>query len=293
MRNEAVARAFVVAWVLVLPATFVLMAFESWGAARVTGTLVVPDVLTTPGEAVRLEARLIEKGLLGGKGLGGEQVEFYVRGQAVGTAMTGGDGRAFLEYTPRMRGTHPVEVKTASHERIEPVEATAVLAAWEHRRPILVIDMRSLLTKQSIKPLPFPLPPLALSQALEAGADPEPHAADELEKLTRFYFNVIYLARSETEDPALLRSWLSEHNFPTGLTKTIAPGKGALEALLEDMEEGGWENIQGGIGRTREFAEVLAKRRLQVVILPLSENEKSFPRRAKVVSSWKEVRKFL
>ncbi len=293
MSAHAVIRVSVVAWLLVLPGALFLMVLESWGAGRVTGSLVVPDVLTTPGKAVQLEARLIEQGFLGGSGLGGEQVEFYVRGQAVGTAMTGGDGRAFLEYTPRMRGTHPVKVTTASHERIEPAEGTAVLAAWEHRKPILLIDMRALVTKESIKPLPFPLPPLALSQALEAGADPEPDAADELEKLTRFYFNVIYLARSETENPALLRAWLSEHDFPTGLTKVVAPGKNPLEDLLIDMEEGGWENIQGGIGRTREFAEVLAKRRLQAVILPLSTQEQSFPRRAEVVSNWKEVRKFL
>lgn len=286
-------RAVVVAWLLVLPGAICSPDLESWGAGRAAVLLVVPDVLTTPGKSVQLEARLIQEGLLGGMGLGGERVEFFVRGQSVGTAMSGGDGRAFLEYTTRMRGVHPVKVKTISHERIEPAEATAVLAAWEYRKPILIVDMKALLTKQSIRPLPFPLPPLALSQALEAGAEAEPDAAGELEKLTKFYFNVIYLAQSRIEDPGRLRSWLTTHGFPTGLTRVIAPGKDAFEALLEDMQTKGWENIQGGIGRTREFAEVLAKRRLEAVILPLSEQDKSFPRRAEVVSSWKEVRKFL
>lgn len=286
-------RAILVAWVLILPGAIISTGLESWGAGRAVGVLVVPDILTTPGKPVQLEARLVQEGLLGGMGLGGERVEFYVRGQSVGTAMTGGDGRAFLEYTPRMKGTHPIKVKTISHERIEPAESPAILAAWEYRNPILIVDMKALVTKQSIRPLPFPLPPLALSQALEAGAEAEPDAAGELEKLTKFYFNVVYLAQSQIENPGQLRSWLTAHGFPDGLTKVIAPGKEAFETLLEDMETNGWENIQGGIGRTREFAEVLAKRRLVPVILPLSDQEKSFPRRAEVVSSWKEVRKFL
>ena len=63
------------------------------------------DVLTTPGKPVKLQANVFEKGLLGRKiGLGGESLEFLVQGKVVGTTMTGGDGRAYLEYTPRMRG---------------------------------------------------------------------------------------------------------------------------------------------------------------------------------------------
>ena len=38
------------------------------------------------------------------QGLGGEQLELIIEGKSVAKAMTGGDGRAFLGYTPKVRG---------------------------------------------------------------------------------------------------------------------------------------------------------------------------------------------
>jgi len=82
---------------------------------KTTGRLIVDDVLARPGKPAMLKARLVQDGLLGVTGLGGETIRFVVMGQHVGTALTGGDGRAFLEYKTQMRGNHPIvgEVDTS------------------------------------------------------------------------------------------------------------------------------------------------------------------------------------
>ena len=86
------------ALLLLLPLPPVLQ--PAVAAGKVAGTLSLRDALTAPGRPVMIEARLVRAGLLGQTGLGGEQLEFTVEGKKAGTAMTGGDGRAFLEYTP-------------------------------------------------------------------------------------------------------------------------------------------------------------------------------------------------
>jgi hypothetical protein len=91
-------------------------------AEKVTAKLFVPDALTRPDRSVKLEARLVQAGLFAQAGLGGEQIEFLVGGKKVGTALTGGDGRAFLEYTPRMRGNLSLVVRVVESPRVASVE---------------------------------------------------------------------------------------------------------------------------------------------------------------------------
>src|SRR5207244_4947961 len=113
-------------------------------ADKITGSLVVRDALTMPGRPVMLQARLVHDGLLQQTGIGGEQLEFLVAGKKVGTAMTGGDGRAFREYTPRMPGNQVITVRLVPNKRVESPEANATLACWERRRPILLVEAAAL-----------------------------------------------------------------------------------------------------------------------------------------------------
>jgi hypothetical protein len=74
----------------------------------------------------------------------------------------------------------------------------------------------------------------------------------------------------------------------------LAAGAPALTAKLDDLKAGGWDNLKDGIGRSREFAEVLAERRVEAIIMPSSErDEQGLPRKAQVIKDWKEVRKKL
>lgn len=257
----------------------------------VTGHLIVEDVLARPGTSVMLTATLIEKGLLGNNGLGGETITFTVQGQHAGTALTGGDGRAFLEFKIPMRGNHKIVATVASSRRVESVKGTGNLASWERRRPILLVDFSTLLQKDDsiVGPLPI-LPAIA---NLETLGKPQENASHELSKLAEFYYNVMYLHEHQGTALHETREWLRRHDFPVGITKMVPQDAKALLAFMETLREGGWDNLEAGIGQTWEFAHTLVKQRVKTVIFPDPREKKKYPRRVKIVSSWKEVRKQL
>jgi hypothetical protein len=263
-------------------------------ADKIAGTLVVRDALTMPGRPVMIQARLAQDRLLQQAAIGGEQLEFAVAGKKIGTAMTGGDGRAFLEYTPRMRGNQVITARLVPNKRVESPEATATLACWERRRPILLVEAAALVEVPSAPSVPFPSLPLEIARP--AGLTPAPDAAEELKRLAEFFYNVVYLSpsdRQETGKGEDLREWLRRHRFPTGLVLTINPGESALSAKIEEMRAEGWDNLKAGIGRTREFAEALAALRMVVVIIPASSRDEEVPKKAFLAKDWKEVRKKL
>jgi hypothetical protein len=245
-----------------------------------------------PGRQVTLEARLLRVGLLAQTGLGGEQVEFLVNGKPVGTAMTGGDGRAFLRHTPRMRGNQVVTVRLASSKRVESEPATATLACWERRRPILLVDLAALVEEPEAPSLPLPSFPRAVGPANRPA--PAAEAAEELKKLTDYFFNVMYLARSDRQGSREeSQAWLKQHKLPLGYLVALKGGEEALTELIDRMRAEGWDNLKAGVGRTRDFAEALVSRRLEVVIMPASSRDEDVPKKARVVKDWKEVRRKL
>jgi len=255
-------------------------------------TVIVSDVLTTPGQPVQLQTRVFEESLLGRKiGLGGETLEFLVEKQVVGTTMTGGDGRAFWEYAPRMRGNFTITVRVPESPRVLSAEGKGLLASWERKKPILLIDLVSVMQEKSNPELPLPSFPINFSPT-DLG-EPDKDAPQELEKLGRFYYNLLYLFRSDAGDKKSLQDWIRTHQFPSGFPKIIPSGRQALEELIVQLEKDGWANVTGGIGRTTEFAEVLVGHRLKAVILHDPEDNEEFPRRAILVKNWNSVRKHL
>jgi hypothetical protein len=258
-------------------------------AEKVTAKLLVPDALTRPDRSVKIEARLVRAGLFAHAGLGGEQIDFLVGGKKVGTALTGGDGRGFLEYTPRMRGNLSLTVRLVESPRVSSVEGHGTLFSWERRRPILLVEVASLMEDTKI-PI-VPLPPLSVDKILALPSTPAPDAATELKRLTDFYFNLMYVTRhSGTGESEELRQWLHNHGFPPGPIVAIQTDEGALATMIESLRTDGWDNVKAGIGRTREFADVLVAQRLDVVIVP-EPDRAQLPKKAQVAKTWKEVRK--
>ena len=268
----------------------IALLFEAAYAEKTAPTLVVPDLLALPGKAVQIEARLGETTLLMPRGLGGEQLEFTVAGKKVGTAMTGGDGRAFMEFIPHMRGNLVISVKAVESPRIQSAEATGTLFSWERRRPIVLVEVAALMDeKRTIGPLPAP-PGGPLSPS---PSEPVPDAAEELKRLTDFYYNAIYISRGDPVGSAgleRLRDWLRRHRFPPGFGAVIGPKDSDLGAKIDEWRAQGWDHLKAGIGRTPVFADVLVGHRLDVVIVPEPERG-TLPRKAQVAKSWKEVRK--
>lgn len=261
-------------------------------AEKVTAKVSVPDALTLPDRPVKLEARLVQQGFLARAGLGGEQLEYVVGGKKVGTAMTGGDGRAFFEYAPRMRGNLSVTVRVVESPRVARAEGTGTLFSWERRRPILLVEATSLMEEPKTPIVPLvPLPPLPGGKSPPISPTPAPDAAEELKRLTDFYFNVIYVTNHPgMGDPDDMRQWLHTHRFPPGPILAIRTGEGALMTMIERLRADGWDNVKAGIGRTRDFAEALVAQRLEAVIVPEPQSEQ-LPKKAQVAKSWKDIRK--
>jgi hypothetical protein len=253
-------------------ATTILSAAET--ASR---TLTVHDILTAPNQPATIEATLTGKSLLTETGLGGEPIELLVAGKVVATSMTDGNGRAFLSYTPKAKGVVPFTVRVGTTSRVAGVEVGANLIVWERRSPMMAVEMAALMEDAE-------------------GRRPMPAAAEELGKLTQFYYNLLYVV---TEDKAVgtndqvnaqARQWLKDQKFPVGHILVLPSGSEGFGPKLDELHAAGWKTLKLGVGRTKAFAEAFLQRRLDAVMVPEPAKGEA-PRKAKVAKEWKEVRK--
>ena len=240
------------------------------------GFIWVSDSLTSPNRPVTIDAVLTASGDRNGT-VSGEPLELVVDGKTAATVATGADGRAQFRYTPTSRGNKSVTVRTGDQARIS-ASATATVASWERRTPLLIVEVAAI-------------------RADQAGPEPNSDAAEELGKLTQFYYNVIYVEvdagggdRLRTTDRT--RRWLSEHKFPSGHVLTLASGEGVLGGKIDELRAAGWTTLKIGVGRTKPFAEAFLQRRLDVVLVP-EPAKGEVPRKARVAKDWKDVRKKL
>ncbi len=246
-------------------------------AEKIPGTLTVHDSLTSPNQPATIEATLTGKSLLTETGLGGEPIELLIAGKVVATAMTDGDGRAVLSYRPKAKGAIPLTVRLGTTSRVAEAEANANLAVWERRSPMMAVEMAALMEDAE-------------------GRRPMTDAAEELGKLTQFYYNVLYVVTQEktvrTYDQVneQARQWLKDQKFPVGYILVLPSGPEALGAKLDEMHAAGWKTLKIGVGRTKAFAEAFLQRRLDAVMVPKPTKGEA-PRKAKVAKGWKDVRK--
>ena len=271
---------------LLSTATTILFAAE-----KIPGILTVHDSLTSPNQPATIEATLIGKGLLMETSLGGEPIELLVAGNVVATAMTGGDGRAFLSYTPKAKGSVPFTVRVGTTPRVAVAEADANLAVWERRNPIMAVEMAALMEDPAGQG-----PTVTWPGKETEGRRPMPDAANELGKLTQFYYNVLYVVTGvkgvgpNDQVNAQARQWLKDQKFPVGHILVVPSDPEALGAKLDEMHAAGWKTLKIGVGRTKTFAEAFLQRRLDAVMVP-EPAKGDVPRKAKVAKEWKDVRK--
>jgi len=271
---------------LFLTTTTILFAAE-----KIPGILTVHDSLTSPSQPATIEATLTWKGLLTETRLGGEPIELLVAGNVVSTAMTGGDGRAVLSYRPKAKGVVPFTVRVGTTPRVAVTEAGANLAVWERRSPMMAVEMTALM-EDAVGQGPTVTWPGKEAE----GRRPMPDAAEELGKLTQFYYNVLYVV---TEDKAVgsndqvsaqARQWLKDQKFPVGHILVLPSDPEAYGAKLDELHASGWKTLKIGVGRTKAFVEAFLQRRLNAVMVPAPAKGEA-PRKAKVAKEWKDVRK--
>ena len=252
--------------------------------------LFVTDALTFPSKTVQLQARLTEQGPGGEIGISEEPVEFTIQGRKIGQASTNDDGWARIEFTPKMRGNLSLQAKWATAAKADVVSGNGVVLSWERRRPILLIDLAVLVDRELGTQAPphelFPDPGSVFGV-------PNADAPAELHKLAKFYYNLVYLDRTGKGKLDGIQSWLRAQHFPPGMIRILPDTATALSDLLTHLQDEGWENVSGGIGRTADFAEVLVKNRLQTLILPFPDKDERFPRRAIILNDWSRVRRHL
>jgi hypothetical protein len=258
---------------------------------KISGSLTVHDSLSSPNQPATIVATLIQTGLLTETGLGGEPIELLVAGNVVATAMTGGDGRAFLSYTPKAKGVVPFIVRVGTTPRVALSEDGANLVVWERRSPIIAVEVAALMVDVAGQG------PIMIWAGKEVeGRRPMPDAAEELSKLTQFYYNVLYVVSlnkgsgHSDQANAQARQWLKDHKFPVGYILVLPSDPEAFGAKLDELNAAGWKTLKTGIGRTKVFAEVFLQRRLEAVMVP-EPAKGEVPRKAKVAKEWKEVRK--
>ncbi len=264
-----------------------------FAAEKISGTLTVQDRLTSPNQPATIEAMLTWKGFKTEAALGGEPLELLVAGKVVASAVTGGDGRAIFSYTPKAKGSVPFTVRIGNSPRVTATEADGNLAVWERRGPIMAVEMTSLMEDTAGQG-----PSLIWPGKEAEGRSPMPDAAEELGKVTQFYYNLFYVvtqdraAGSNSQVSAQARQWLKDRKFPVGHILVLPSDPAALGAKLDELHAAGWKTLKVGVGRTKAFAEAFLQRRLDAVMVPEPAKGEA-PRKAKVVKEWKDVRRKL
>ncbi|MCC6141454.1 MAG: hypothetical protein IT389_12665 [Nitrospira sp.] len=280
-------------------ARFFLLAivFSPLGSADAAGpaqaTLLVNDSLGSPNQTVIVEARLMSQGPAFSAGLGGEPLELLVYGKVVATAVTGEDGTARLPFMPKAQGIIPMQVRVGESSRVAPAEGLGHLAIWERRNPILTVELAALMDAPPAKN-----PTASARGKAEPEGTPMPDAADELDKLTQFYYRVMYVVPAASfggdrfQASESSRQWLKLHKFPAGYVLAVPAGEQPFGAAIDALHADGWKTVKTGIGRTKSFAEAFLQRRLDAVLVPEPAKGEA-PRKAKVAKEWKEIRKKL
>ncbi len=262
-------------------------------AGKVPVTLLVIDSLSSPNQTVTVEARLVSRGPAAPVGIAGEPVELVVYGKVAATAVTGEDGIARLPFLPKAQGVIPVQVRVGESLRVASAEGLGHLAIWERRNPILAVELAALMDGPQAKS-----PPPDARSRPEPEGTPMPDAADELGKLTQFYYRVLYVVSAASfggdrfQAGESSREWLKRHKFPPGYVLVLPGDEQTFGAKLDELHAAGWKTVKTGIGRTKAFAEAFLQRRLDAVMVP-EPAKADTPRKAKVVKEWKEVRKKL
>jgi hypothetical protein len=261
-------------------------------ADKIAAKVLVKDTLTAPRQEARIEAKVVAKGLLAETPLGGEPVELVVNGVTTAAGMTGGDGRAVLSFAPPGKTIVAVHVRVGNTPRVAPAEGHANLVVWERRTPVMMVEFSSLIEEPVLES-----PLTGLMSGLHQDVKPMPDAADELAKLSQFYYGIIYVVAVPSGADAFAtgaeaRTWLAAKKFPAGLVMTITGGAEALGAKIDELHEAGWKTIKTGIGRSKTFVETFLRRRLDAVLVP-EPSKGEAPRKAKLAKDWKDVRKKL
>lgn len=242
-----------------------------------TGRLILYDALTAPRRSVPLIADLFEEHLLRNSGAGGEVLLFQHEGQAVGQAMTGGDGRAVKEFLPLSTGISTISVRLVNARRVMASEATARLVVWEQRRALVLISIRALWPR-STKLFPFTKLGSEMPEA-------DPEGVKILAEMSR-RVGLIYVIKASATALVDLRAWLEKEHLPAGPIMLLKST--GMRAELERLNKESWQVKTALVSSAEEAKSLVAAGKVAVASPQASEHER-WPDKTIKPKDWREA----
>lgn len=275
----------------------ILIPLLSWADEK-KANLIFYDQIVKPEEKVYLMANL-RKGLISVKPeISGERVEFFQGDnykKSLGVTLTGIDGTAVKEIPPLKNGFHsfsarlapaPSGAGQADTKRYSADESYGLVACWDPKRPLIIVDIDGTVSKTDKSELLF--------HKKDTNSKPLPDAPDVLRRLSKKY-NIIFLTHRNELLLNKTRQWLKEHKFPPAPVFTLRLGEDPLmpgeykDEKLKEWKKEGW-NMKIGIGNRPHDAEAYLDNGLKAIIL---DDDDDIPDKAIKVKNWKEIEKII
>lgn len=257
--------------------------------------LIVQDALTTPGEPVRLSARLEEGDLLQGRA--GWVIRFDREGGLFKATSTEADGSATVLYTPDAPGQtrFVASVSPMGLKNSPPEPRSFTVYARPPDTPIVLCDLDKTVVATGFETV------------LMGNPKPMKDSAKVLHGIAENH-QVVYLTHRPDYFSRKSQAWLWENDFPRGpvLLASVSgflSGSGAYKtkAIRRMQEE--FTNIQAGVGDKVSDALAYHETGLRsfLIVQPpegdqpkpyreLAEQLSALPEAVEVVTNWQQVR---
>lgn len=247
------------------------------------GRLLVYDSMAEPGRPISLLADLVEEGVLIQGPVGGEILRFQVAGRSLGTAMTGGDGRAVKVFVPVAVGVLDLAVGLESSRRVDAPVARGRIFVWDRRRPIIIVSRPALLAPSNKPSIGLPVPNFD-----GPAAAPDGKAIEALSVLSR-RAHLLYVSPADRTDLPDLRRWMDQHRLPVGPLFPVKARPLALVREIEGWRHAGWRNIKAGLVATPDEAGALVGAGLKAVRSPDASAKAKWPDKTIQTKDWTDV----
>ncbi len=248
--------------------------------------LRVEDAIVRPGEKARLAAFVEREPILGlGKDVADVPVVFLVDGQEVGRDRTNDEGSADTKVAvPADTGWYEARATVGAAE----LRARGHLYCWSDERVIVAVDIDETIARTEYDEL--------LIERDEDGSDPHKRAARTLRALAQDC-HILYLTGRPRALLDKTRTWLGEHDFPSGPVlmserkrDLLRPGNYKEKRLRALRKQ--WPTLLIGIGNEKTDAEAYGANNMLTLMLA-DKRPRGFGQHALVFRDWKALGQFL
>lgn len=238
--------------------------------------IIAYDQIASPHDTVLLKVLVKARRTFLSNPISGERVEFLVDGKSIGVSLSGGDGVAVREFIPEEEGIYEVKIRLAGKSGYNADDADMIIVCWRKDRPIILIDMNTLIDKGSEK---------------EDLPDPAPDAAKVIEGLYRKYKIILY-AVNQDEHLSKRKKWLNEHSFPR--IPLLSWRSANIDEEVDGLISNGWQ-IKFGIGdNSRDITAFLRGKMISVILTDEGdEKDEDLPGSTKRTKGWREIEKII